>query len=1306
MTSEWEALVVGINRYPQMTTLHDLTVAAKDAEDIAVHLRDYGYQPYRVQCLPQESDQKGEACIHPTGMVTSAELQEALSNLLNPPPPNEPSETALFYFSGHGWRQTVDDKDEVFLATSDVFPQIGEYGLSLSWLGEQLQQSRVKRVIVWLDCCLSGELMAFQPTNKAFCLITATRSYEPGLEIPHEQGLLTTALLDGLNPKNYPDGIVTSHLLKGFIETRMAQTSQRPLMENSQQAILLTTSSPKRRFENTCPYRSLSYFKEKPEDAAVFYGRSALTQQLIGRVKQRHHFVAVLGASGSGKSSLLRAGLLYQLKLGQDIPGSDTWIYLEPFSPQANPLERLKEVIEKGTLHPHHPGRGEQQQVKASLLLPFSHNGEKGLGDEGISSQPVVMVIDQFEEAFTMCNEIQRQEFFNYLIELNQLNPHLYLFIGMRSDFRSRLREYRPLMECINKPYINVEHLNREEIAEAIVKPADWVGLGIEGELKERIINDVEDYPGSLPLLQYTLTELWNEAQKRGEQFLRLSTYTQLGGIEGTLEKRAEHVYQNLSTEEKIVAQRLFLELTQVGDTYDTRRQVYLEDLPNSHHSLAILKEVSNILARADNRLITCEASQSEKTDASPTSNIQIDVVHEALIRHWKRLRDWQDENREAMIVEREIETQAQQWKAEGKPKTMESLLTGVKLAKAEDYLSKYGELGMLDGVAEEYINVSRQQDKTRRRQQRLTIGGVIGVVFLAAIVSAFFGLQSCRLATMVHLREEAANIEILLPWGTATPLIQAIQTTGNSQNSVGTVLSEVYSSLYDSVGDVRERNSFSGHQADVNAVAFSPDGKRIVSGSDDNTLKLWDTSGNLLYTLAGHQADVNAVAFSPDSKRIVSGSDDNTLKLWDTTSGNLLYTLAGHQASVSAVAFSPDGKRIVSGSDDNTLKLWDTSGKLLHTLKGHQADVNAVTFSLDGQRIVSGSDDGTLKLWDTSGKLLHTLEGHEDAVFAVAFSPDSKRIVSGSDDGTLKLWDTFGKLLHTFRGHEDAVFAVVFSPDGKRIVSGSDDNTLKLWDTSGNLLHTLEGHEDAVFAMAFSPDGKRIISGNGNGTFKLWDTSGNLLDTFRGHEDAVFAVAFSPDGKRIISGNGNGTLKLWDTSGNLLDTFRGHEDAVFAVAFSPDGKRIISGSGDGTLKLWDTFGKLLHTFRGHENAVNAVAFSPDGKRIISGSYDNTFKLWRAGNWQNLLQVGCERLRLHPRLASPDNDKAGATCLQYGGWKETEKAEFLVRQGKAIAQETQDINAAIKKFKQAKRLNPDYQLTSLEREAKKLAAPG
>jgi WD40 repeat protein len=364
------------------------------------------------------------------------------------------------------------------------------------------------------------------------------------------------------------------------------------------------------------------------------------------------------------------------------------------------------------------------------------------------------------------------------------------------------------------------------------------------------------------------------------------------------------------------------------------------------------------------------------------------------------------------------------------------------------------------------------------------------------------------------------------------------------------------------------------------------------------------------------------------------------------------------------------------------------------------------VAFSPDGQTIVSGSKDKTLKLWDTSGNFLDTLSGHQDDVTAVAFSPDGQTIVSGSKDKTLKLWNTSGNLLDTLSGHQEAIYAVAFSPDGKTIVSGSDDNTLKLWDTSGNLLDTLSGHQEAIYAVAFSPDGKFILSGSRDKTLKLWNTSGNLLDTLSGHEDDVTAVAFSPDGQTIVSGSRDKTLKLWNTSGNLLDTFSGHQEAIYAVAFSPDGKFILSGSWDKTLKLWDTSGNLLHTFSGHEDAVFAVAFSSDGKRIVSGSWDKTLKLWHGGNWQYLLQVGCERLRLHPQLASPDNDKAGATCLQYGGWKETEQAEFLVKQGKAIAQEQQDVNTAIKKFKQAKRLDPDYQLTSLETEAKKLAAPG
>jgi len=440
---------------------------------------------------------------------------------------------------------------------------------------------------------------------------------------------------------------------------------------------------------------------------------------------------------------------------------------------------------------------------------------------------------------------------------------------------------------------------------------------------------------------------------------------------------------------------------------------------------------------------------------------------------------------------------------------------------------------------------------------------------------------------------------------------------------------------------------TLSGHSDYVNTAAFSPDGSRIISGSKDNTLKLWDAaSGNCLMTLSGHSNGVRAAAFSPDGSRIISGSKDNTLKLWDAASGNCLMTLSGHSNGVRAAAFSPDGSRIISGSSDNTLKLWDAaSGNCLMTLSGHSNGVRAAAFSPDGSRIISGSSDNTLKLWDAaSGNCLMTLSGHSKGVWATAFSPDGSRIISGSYDNTLKLWDAAsGNCLMTLSGHSNGVRAAAFSPDSSRIISGSSDNTLKLWDAaSGNCLMTLSGHSKGVWAAAFSPDGSRIISGSYDNTLKLWDAaSGNCLMTLSGHSKGVMATAFSPDGSRIISGSSDTTLKLWDAaSGNCLMTLSGSSNGVIAAAFSPDGSRIISDSSDNTLKLWDAAsGNCLMTLSGHSNWVWAAAFSPDGSRIISGSYDNTLKLWDAASGNCLMTLSGHSNWVWAAAFSPDGSR-------------------------------------------------------------------
>jgi WD40 repeat protein/basic membrane lipoprotein Med (substrate-binding protein (PBP1-ABC) superfamily) len=971
-----------------------------------------------------------------------------------------------------------------------------------------------------------------------------------------------------------------------------------------------------------CPYKGLSYFDEA--DADLFVGREVLTAELTARLLSLNtahapvepRFLAVVGASGSGKSSLVRAGLVPSLRWNK--ASADWSIHI--FTPAAHPLESLAACLTQES--PSVAATATLMDDLASDPRSLHLYTRRRIGSQGSSRQ--LLVVDQFEELFTLCrSEGERAAFIGNLLSAasEEAGPTL-VVITLRADFYAYCAGYDRLREALALQQEYIGAMSDDELRRAVEEPARRGRWELEPGLVELLLHDVGHEPGALPLLSHALMETWH--RRRGRT-LTLGGYTSSGGVRGAIAETAETVFTDQFTpEQRNIARRIFLRLTELGEETGTgdsrRRATYSELVYKPEETLA----TQNVLkALADARLII-------------TSQDSTEVAHEALIREWPTLRGWLEDNREGLRLHRHLTEAAQEWAH--LQRSPDALYRGARLARAGEWAADHpDEMNALEWeflraaqdlaeceilereaqrrreleAAQLLIEAERKRAEdqaraaSRLRRRSFYLAGAFGVAMLMALAAGALWKQAQTSGRLAASRELAAasisNLEVD-PERSVLLALAALDKTYTL---------EAEDALHQAVMASRLRLSIPAHAAGAALqVAFGPDGKTLATAGPDEQVKVWDaTSGELRYSLAGH-----AAAFSPDGSSLATIASDGTVLRWDRATGQEI-PLPGRIDADASVAFSPDGARLATVTSGFLPRIWDVqTGKELVSFPGHSEYVSGAVFSPDGGQLLTSSDDGTARIWDAfTGAELHQLSGHPTWVWTAAFSPTKDRIATASGNEVL-IWDgARGSKLYTLYGHTNTVYALAFSPDGTRLATGSLDRRAKVWDAAtGKELFTLSGHSGAVTGLDFSPDGTQLATASDDGSLRLWDLRpGRELLTLASPEGPVGQVLFSPDGERLL-GTVQGDTLLWDAlSGRKLRTLADEDHAASLLALSPDGKLLATAGAGENVVLWEvSSNRALGSWPAHTGKINALAFSRDGSRLASASDDYKLRVW------------------------------------------------------------------------------------------------
>ncbi len=1101
------------------------------------------------------------------------------------------------------------------------------------------QREHLRRVIVDALHCMAA---CYQTAGDHVQAIAAARhalALEPWDEEAHRQ-LMHSLALSGQRSQALAQyetcrrllhlelGVEPAHETAALAELIRSETFR----SAAPAPFLDTAAAPEPPAPGEPPFKGLAFFDE--DDTHLFFGRAALAASLSAQVQTLFspaytgwRFLAVVGASGSGKSSLVRAGLVPVLRpiLGDAI---------HVFTPTTRPLEALALSLTRTA-----PGVAATATLLDDLGRdPRSLHLAAARLAQASQAPRLLLVVDQFEEMFTLCrNEGERRAFIDNLLCAAQSPGPTAVVIALRADFYAQCAPYDALREALSQGQQYIGAMGAAELRQAIEEPARGHGWSFEPGLVDLMLREVGDAPGALPLLSHALLETW---QRRRGRTLALAGYQASGGVGGAIAHTAENTYRQLAPAQQIIARNIFLRLTALGSSGDgqdapelfTRRRVALVELIPPGDKAC---QVQQVLTRlADARLVT-------------TGQATVEVAHEALISAWDRLREWLNENRAGLRLHRQLTEAAQEWERMGIDTGV--LYRGVRLAQAVEWAEAHEadlnpqeraflaasqaderaqaeaategqrrELQAAQALAAEQRRRAEEQAQAAGKLRRRALVLVLATVGLVMLLAAALWLGQARQtqARLATSRELAAAAVSALQVDPERSVLLGLEAVAAADTL------EARNALHQALPDLHSVRTIAAHQpGGAPGVAYSPDGQRLASIGVDGTAKVWDAAtGEMVHSLPGDPDTVGYdIAFSPDG-RLLAGSWLSQVLVWDAASGERLLRLPGHvmgMGTTDRLAFSPDSARLAVANMDGQPKVFDTTtGRALLALAGHEGVPDGLAYSLDGKRLATGDSAGVVKIWDAAtGQELAVL-AHGGWVHGLAFSPDGRRLAAAGEDGRLVVWDTQSGATNLSLPTRSGLYDVAFLPDGQRLVSVHQEGVATLWDAAaGQPLLTLAGHLSTVISVAASPDNIHIATSGYDSTVRLWDTRpGHELLTVAAHAAPAFAVAYSPDGARLATAGADGSAKLWDPATGLLalTLFPDTPSPGFAsITFSPDGQRVAAGGVDGVVVVGDAHsGQTELILPAHSDMIWGLAFSPDGRRLASTSWDKTTKVW------------------------------------------------------------------------------------------------